>query len=105
MLVVHSVMLVILFAFLRYSFFGGLTHSSFFLRWWSLGREISLDPSWIATRLMIFCGVGRPTFVHTARRSAVFHPVVIIQAATLREIFIGADSSSLMWALLKISRP
>ena len=43
--------------------------------------------------------------MHTARRSACFHPPVIMRAAIPRKILIGAISCSLAWALAKMSKP
>ena len=54
MFVVYSGMLVILLAFFRYSFFGGLTHGSLVFRGWSLESMIIQAPAWITTLLRMF---------------------------------------------------
>ena len=52
MFVVPSGMLVTLLAFIRYSYFEGLTHGRLNRRGWSFGSAISLAPACIAVRLM-----------------------------------------------------
>ena len=103
--VVHSVMLVILLAFLRYSVFYGWTKGSFLLRKCSSRRLIIREPACRADLFISVSGVGSLVSVHAAPVSAFFHNPVITRAAVQRHILIGALSSSLICAQLKISTP